>query len=76
MPFKDPHVNVGISPQVHQLLVFYARLHDRTISEMADLALVQGLVALAAQATGDGNALTQQTAAASLKDLARHMRLG
>lgn len=47
MPYKSPFVNVGISPDLHRLLVFYAQMRGVTIAEVANHAMTKGLVRLA-----------------------------
>ncbi|GEM_PF-5522010 len=50
MPFKKPHVNVGVSDEVHRRLVFFAFSLGMTISDLADEAITRGLDALAGEA--------------------------
>ncbi|GEM_PF-5148714 len=45
-PFKDPHVNVGVSEDIHRLLRVFAAIEGETVSDLADRAIVTGLVQL------------------------------
>ncbi len=49
MPFKNPHVNVGITESVHHQLVLHAATLGMTISDLADDAITRGLAAIRAQ---------------------------
>ena len=76
MPYKSPFVNIGISPDLHRLLVFHAQMRGVTIAEVANHALIKGLIRLAEdEPLVDGGILSPPAAAALLKDLDKRLRL-
>ena len=76
MPYKSPFVNIGISPDLHRLLVFHAQMRGVSLREVANHVIIKGLIALAqAEPLVDSGILSPQAAAALLRDLDKRLRL-
>ena len=76
MPYKSPFVNIGISPDLHRLLVFHAQMRGVTLAEVANFVITKGLIRLAEdESLIDGGVLSPAAARELLKRLDQQSRL-
>lgn len=76
MPYKNAFVNIGISPDLHRLLLFHAHMRGATIAEVANHVIIKGLLRLAQdEPVVEGTMLSTGGAQELLKRLDQELRL-